>query len=119
MVVRVVEAAAAVGRRHRGPSRAYQRQHDIAAPDGLGDRHGEVDPGLDVTDVHEHLGDLQVGGEGIVEPAGVTGGVVPAVADEDPQRHRAAILPGKLLQDRSVAGHVDRDGVALAVAALE
>ena len=82
----VVEATAAVRIGDGQPVLADQRQQHVAGPDRAGDHLNEVVAQLDRVDVLEDLPAAVVVGEPVVEPAGLLGGLIAPVADEDPTR---------------------------------
>ena len=87
-VVRVVQPAAAAGVFGVEPFVADQHDQHPARGDGTLDGVDKVGARLDPFHVHEHAVGAEVGGQAVVQPAGVAGRVVASVADENPVHGR-------------------------------
>jgi hypothetical protein len=83
----IVETAVAGSVGRRQPLRADDDEHDPARSDRAVERLGEVDAGSKIGDVHEHRLVTEPLAHAVEEPARVTRGVFPPVADEN-VRHR-------------------------------
>ena len=97
-IARIVQPPCAGGIRDE-PVLADDHDQDFAGADRALERIDEIDTGLDAFDVHEDAIRAEVGGQPIVEPAGVAGGVVTSIADKDalhdaPDRLRRVTRPG-------------------------
>jgi hypothetical protein len=67
----------------REPSGADDDDQHFAGRNGALDRFDEVEARLDAFDVHEHTLGPEVAGQPVVEAAGIAGGILPSIADED------------------------------------
>src|SRR6185312_11541356 len=82
-VVGVLEPAGAAGVGDRRPLRANNGQQHVAGVERFVDALREVLSRLDGADVHEDRALAEVAGKRVVQAAGITGRVLPSIADED------------------------------------
>jgi hypothetical protein len=82
-VVRIIQPPAPGGVGDVEPFVADQDDQHPARGDGLFDRDDEISAGLDALHIHEHPVGAEVGHQPVVQAAGIAGGVVAAIADEN------------------------------------